>query len=276
MEGQDWLGKGEERHAGSKMESQPRVLGTRARATMVKGTDPQEGKKDFRCQLPFLFPGLSPRRPVCQGRWGMRSTLGSLPDTLSLFLSLSLSLLLSVSKLFSLCVLTALPLMAFFTLPPTYISHPARLSHLPQQSLKAESQPLEGSATQLPILADMLLYYCRFAARPVLLQVYQTEVRHAALCLPGSLVSCGHHSQVPACVLLGLQPSTSPLEAPVLVQGVHVDVRVPPCLFQLTFVTGEKATEIFIQSLELGHSATTRAIKASGGCCGTLLPSRDG
>lgn len=37
------------------------------------------------------------------------------------------------------------------------------------------------------------------------------------------------------------------------------------CPFQLTFVTGEKTTEIFIQSLELGHSATTRAIKASGG-----------
>lgn len=45
-----------------------------------------------------------------------------------------------------------------------------------QQSLKAEPRLLEGSPTQLPILADMLLYYCRFAARPVLLQVYQTEV----------------------------------------------------------------------------------------------------
>ncbi|XP_036078436.1 phosphoinositide 3-kinase regulatory subunit 5 isoform X2 [Rousettus aegyptiacus] len=75
------------------------------------------------------------------------------------------------------------------------------------QSLKADSRPLEGSLTQLPILADMLLYYCRFAARPVLLQVYQTE---------------------------------------------------------LTFITGEKKTEIFIHSLELGHSAATRAIKASG------------
>ncbi|VCW68768.1 unnamed protein product, partial [Gulo gulo] len=53
----------------------------------------------------------------------------------------------------------------------------------------------------------MLLYYCRFAARPVLLQVYQTE---------------------------------------------------------LTFITGEKMTEIFIHSLELGHSAAMRAIKASG------------
>ena len=54
---------------------------------------------------------------------------------------------------------------------------PSRGSPHPQQSLKAESRPLEGSPAQLPILADMLLYYCRFAARPVLLQVYQTEVR---------------------------------------------------------------------------------------------------
>ena len=59
-------------------------------------------------------------------------------------------------------------------------THPSGLaapSLWPQQSLKAEAQALEGSPTQLPILADMLLYYCRFAARPVLLQVYQTEVR---------------------------------------------------------------------------------------------------
>ncbi|XP_038182390.1 phosphoinositide 3-kinase regulatory subunit 5 [Arvicola amphibius] len=97
-------------------------------------------------------------------------------------------------------------------LDPWYERNVLGLMYLPpevlcQQSLKAESRPLEGSSTQLPILADMLLYYCRFAARPVLLQVYQTE---------------------------------------------------------LTFVTGEKSTEIFIQSLELGHSAATRAIKASG------------
>lgn len=46
------------------------------------------------------------------------------------------------------------------------------------------------------------------------------------------------------------------------------------CPLQLTFVTGEKTTEIFIQSLELGHSATTRAIKASGGHRGN--PYRDG
>ncbi|XP_047688525.1 phosphoinositide 3-kinase regulatory subunit 5 isoform X1 [Prionailurus viverrinus] len=97
-------------------------------------------------------------------------------------------------------------------LDPWYERNVLGLMHLPpevlcQQSLKAESRPLDGSSAQLPILADMLLYYCRFAARPVLLQVYQTE---------------------------------------------------------LTFVTGEKTTEIFLHSLELGHSAATRAIKASG------------
>ncbi|XP_039703272.1 phosphoinositide 3-kinase regulatory subunit 5 isoform X2 [Pteropus medius] len=96
-------------------------------------------------------------------------------------------------------------------LDPWYERNVLGLMHLPPevlcQSLKADSRPLEGSLTQLPILADMLLYYCRFAARPVLLQVYQTE---------------------------------------------------------LTFITGEKTTEIFIHSLELGHSAATRAIKASG------------
>ncbi|XP_021550422.1 phosphoinositide 3-kinase regulatory subunit 5 isoform X4 [Neomonachus schauinslandi] len=97
-------------------------------------------------------------------------------------------------------------------LDPWYERNVLGLMHLPpevlcQQSLKAETRPLDGSSAQLPILADMLLYYCRFAARPVLLQVYQTE---------------------------------------------------------LTFVTGEKMKEIFIHSLELGHSAATRAIKASG------------
>ncbi|XP_047688526.1 phosphoinositide 3-kinase regulatory subunit 5 isoform X2 [Prionailurus viverrinus] len=96
-------------------------------------------------------------------------------------------------------------------LDPWYERNVLGLMHLPPevlcQSLKAESRPLDGSSAQLPILADMLLYYCRFAARPVLLQVYQTE---------------------------------------------------------LTFVTGEKTTEIFLHSLELGHSAATRAIKASG------------
>lgn len=45
-------------------------------------------------------------------------------------------------------------------------------------------------------------------------------------------------------------------------------VPSPPCPllspWQLTFIGGEKRTEVFIHSLELGHSAATRAIKASG------------
>lgn len=48
-----------------------------------------------------------------------------------------------------------------------------------QQSAKPEVEPTEESREQLPILADMVLYYCRFATRPVLLQLYQTEVRRA-------------------------------------------------------------------------------------------------
>ncbi|KAH0629583.1 hypothetical protein JD844_011770 [Phrynosoma platyrhinos] len=81
------------------------------------------------------------------------------------------------------------------------------------QSIKPEGEPLEETGEQLPILADMILYYCRFATHPVLLQVYQAE---------------------------------------------------------LTFTGGETRTEIFIHSLELGHSAATRAIKASGPGCKRL------
>lgn len=96
-------------------------------------------------------------------------------------------------------------------LDPWYKRNVLGLMNLPtdvlcQQSVKPEGDPLEETE-QLPILADMILYYCRFATRPVLLQVYQAE---------------------------------------------------------LTFVGGEIRTEIFIHSLELGHSAATRAIKASG------------
>ncbi|XP_030062168.1 phosphoinositide 3-kinase regulatory subunit 5 [Microcaecilia unicolor] len=76
-----------------------------------------------------------------------------------------------------------------------------------QQSSKPENESSEGPKKQLPILADMILYYCRFATRPVLLQLYQAE---------------------------------------------------------LTFDGGQSKTEVFIHSLELGHSAATRAIKASG------------
>lgn len=48
------------------------------------------------------------------------------------------------------------------------------------QSAKPEAEPQEDSQEQLPILADMILYYCRFATRPVLLQLYQTEVGEGA------------------------------------------------------------------------------------------------
>uniref|UniRef100_A0A674J416 Phosphoinositide 3-kinase regulatory subunit 5 n=1 Tax=Terrapene triunguis TaxID=2587831 RepID=A0A674J416_9SAUR len=97
-------------------------------------------------------------------------------------------------------------------LDPWYERNVFGLINLPtdvlcQQSAKPEVEPMEESREQLPILADMVLYYCRFATRPVLLQLYQTE---------------------------------------------------------LTFIGGEKKTEVFIHSLELGHSAATRAIRASG------------
>ncbi|NXF94626.1 PIRK5 kinase, partial [Eubucco bourcierii] len=96
-------------------------------------------------------------------------------------------------------------------LDPWYERNVLGLMNLPMDVLcqvsKPEAEPQEDSQEQLPILADMILYYCRFATRPVLLQFYQTE---------------------------------------------------------LTFIGGEKMTEVFIHSLELGHSAATRAIKASG------------
>ncbi|EDM04809.1 similar to novel protein (predicted) [Rattus norvegicus] len=138
-------------------------------------------------------------------------------------------------------------------LDPWYERNVLGLMHLPpevlcQQSLKAESRPLEGSATQLPILADMLLYYCRFAARPVLLQVYQTELWPSPSLWPAGPTALHPHPWKP----LGWSTGST------LMYMLYL------CPFQLTFVTGEKTTEIFIQSLELGHSATTRAIKASG------------
>ncbi|KAM8945692.1 phosphoinositide 3-kinase regulatory subunit 5 [Pelodytes ibericus] len=76
-----------------------------------------------------------------------------------------------------------------------------------QKSSKSEN---DQEAPQMPILADMLLYYCRFATRSLLLQLYQAEI---------------------------------------------------------TFDGGGKQTEVFIQSLELGHSAALRAIRASGPGC---------
>nr|XP_026654781.1 phosphoinositide 3-kinase regulatory subunit 5 [Zonotrichia albicollis] len=98
------------------------------------------------------------------------------------------------------------PRVSLFASPKESISE---LTVVSRKSLKSfvSAEPQEDAQEQLPILADMILYYCRFASRPVLLQLYQTE---------------------------------------------------------LTFIGGEKRTEVFIHSLELGHSAATRAIKASG------------
>ncbi|XP_029998034.1 phosphoinositide 3-kinase regulatory subunit 5-like isoform X2 [Sphaeramia orbicularis] len=64
-----------------------------------------------------------------------------------------------------------------------------------------------GTTEHLPLLADMVLYYCRHADQPVLVQLYQAE---------------------------------------------------------LTLAGGEKRREVFIHSLELGHTAGTRAVKAMG------------
>uniref|UniRef100_A0A4W6F1P1 Phosphoinositide 3-kinase regulatory subunit 5 n=1 Tax=Lates calcarifer TaxID=8187 RepID=A0A4W6F1P1_LATCA len=68
-------------------------------------------------------------------------------------------------------------------------------------------QVRSGSVERLPLLADLVLYYCRHADQPVLVQLYQAE---------------------------------------------------------LTLAGGEKRREVFIHSLELGHSAGTRAVKAMG------------
>ncbi|GLD65001.1 phosphoinositide 3-kinase regulatory subunit 5 [Lates japonicus] len=98
-------------------------------------------------------------------------------------------------------------------LDPWYERNTLSLLNLPanvvcQQTSKTESESYDGSYEQrLPILADLVLYYCRNAARPALIQLYQAE---------------------------------------------------------LTLAGGERRTEVFVHSLELGHTAGTRAIKAMG------------
>ncbi|XP_053273967.1 phosphoinositide 3-kinase regulatory subunit 5 isoform X1 [Pleuronectes platessa] len=98
-------------------------------------------------------------------------------------------------------------------LDPWYERNTLSLLNLPtnvvcQQTSKTESESYDGSYEQrLPIMADLLLYYCRYATRPALIQLYQAE---------------------------------------------------------LTLASGERRTEVFIHSLELGHTAGTRAIKAMG------------
>lgn len=98
-------------------------------------------------------------------------------------------------------------------LDPWYERNTLSLLNLPtkvvcQQTSKTESDSYDSSYEQrLPILADLVLYYCRNAARPALIQLYQAE---------------------------------------------------------LTLAGGERRTEVFVHSLELGHTAGTRAIKAMG------------
>ncbi|XP_076027258.1 phosphoinositide 3-kinase regulatory subunit 5 isoform X2 [Genypterus blacodes] len=98
-------------------------------------------------------------------------------------------------------------------LDPWYERNTLSLLNLPanvvcQQTSKTESESYDSSYEQrLPILADLVLYYCRYATRPALIQLYQAE---------------------------------------------------------LTLAGGEKRTEVFVHSLELGHTAGTRAIKAMG------------
>ncbi|CAL8302622.1 unnamed protein product [Merluccius merluccius] len=65
-----------------------------------------------------------------------------------------------------------------------------------------------GRLDRLPLLADLLLYYCRHAHQPALLQLYQAE---------------------------------------------------------LTLAGGGRVREVFLYSLELGHTAGTRAVRAMGG-----------
>ncbi|KAG5278997.1 hypothetical protein AALO_G00105000 [Alosa alosa] len=98
-------------------------------------------------------------------------------------------------------------------LDPWYERNTLSLLDLPvsvvcQQTSKIDSDSYDDSLeVRLPILADLVLYYCRQAARPTLIQLYQAE---------------------------------------------------------LTLAGGEKRNEVFIHSLELGHTAGTRAIKAMG------------
>ncbi|XP_060882876.1 phosphoinositide 3-kinase regulatory subunit 5-like isoform X2 [Labrus mixtus] len=83
------------------------------------------------------------------------------------------------------------------------------LSQYPTQtSSKEGDESVNGcSSERLPLLADLLIYYCRHAEQQVLVQLYQAE---------------------------------------------------------LTLAGGERRREVFIHSLELGHSAGTRAVKAMG------------
>ncbi|XP_072259653.1 phosphoinositide 3-kinase regulatory subunit 5 isoform X2 [Pyxicephalus adspersus] len=100
-------------------------------------------------------------------------------------------------------------------LDPWYKRNILGLMDLSTPALCQSNTPESDSedTRKMPILADMVLYYCRFAKRSLLLQLYRAEI---------------------------------------------------------TFDGGRKQTEVFIQSLELGHIAALRAIKASGPGCKRL------
>lgn len=46
------------------------------------------------------------------------------------------------------------------------------------QAVSIGSDKVSGSTGRLPLLTDLVLYYCRHADQPVLLQLYQAEVTH--------------------------------------------------------------------------------------------------
>ncbi|KAJ8378509.1 hypothetical protein AAFF_G00238920 [Aldrovandia affinis] len=99
-------------------------------------------------------------------------------------------------------------MLSLLSLPVSVLCQcPPVRQHLMQQTSKIETDSYDSSNDRLPILADLVLYYCRYATRPVLVQLYQAN---------------------------------------------------------LTLAGGERRTEVFIHSLELGHTAGTRAIKAMG------------
>lgn len=216
---------------------------------MVKEGRSSEGHKGIQVPAFFLIYWLVSREAFVSGKVGPQGYTG-LRTQFSLQIPsyfLSLPLAPSASKLFSppACVLTSLALPR---LPPDLAV------------LSTTAVP-EGGITA----PGRLIHPAAHPGRHVTLLL--------SFCGPPS-VAAGLSDRGEACVLflpdfLGARsPPPSPLETPVL-RGVHTDIRARSCSFQLTFVSGEKSTEIFIQSLELGHSAATRAIKASGGHQGT-------
>uniref|UniRef100_A0A665UPL3 Phosphoinositide 3-kinase regulatory subunit 5 n=1 Tax=Echeneis naucrates TaxID=173247 RepID=A0A665UPL3_ECHNA len=90
---------------------------------------------------------------------------------------------------------------------PWYERNVLSLLSLSSDVLCPVSSSGSGNVESLPLLADLVLYYCRHADQPVLVQLYQAE---------------------------------------------------------LTLAGGERRREVFIHSLELGHSAGTRAVRAMG------------